>query len=153
MISLNSNDLEYYKQQNMTYSEKLESYFDNEKPGHHSIERENALYLADALTHYPFPHEDSIKEMFLNRVRKSLDSIRETKVEKGIVIWNIYNMSYIVKSKDITIAFDLIRLTHSLIKEGDEDLHKDLIKNIVDLCDALFLSHNHDDHADPFVAK
>ncbi len=153
MISLSSNDLEYYKDQNMIFSEKLESYFDNENPGYHSIERKNALFLTDALAHYPFPHDDSIKEMFLNRAKKALDSIRETKVEKGVVIWNIYNMSYIVKSKDITIAFDLIRFTPSLIKKGDEDLHKNLIKNIVDLSDVLFLSHNHDDHADPFVAK
>ena len=153
MISLSLKDLEYYKSQNMIFSEELEEYFDNEEPGYHSIERKNALYLADSLAHYPFPHDDSLKEMFLNRVRKALDSIRETKVETGVVVWNIYNMSYIVKTKDITIAFDLIRLTHSLIKENDEDTHNNLTQKMIELCDVLFVSHNHDDHADPFVAK
>ena len=153
MISLSSNDLEYYKLQNAMFSEELESYFDNEKPDYHSIERRNALYLADALTHYPSPHDDSLKEMFFNRFKKALDSIRETKVEAGVVIWNIYNMSYIVKTKEITIAFDLVRLTPSLIKEGDEDTLNNLTQKMIELCDLLFVSHNHDDHADPFVAK
>ena len=153
MTLLSLKDLEYYKSQNMIFSEELEEYFDHEEPGYHSIERRNALYLADALAHYPFPHDDSLKEMMLRRFKKALDSIRETKVETGVAIWNIYNMSYIVKTKDITIAFDLIRLTPSLIRKGDEDLHKSLTKNIIELCDLLFLSHDHDDHADPFVAK
>ena len=153
MISLSLKDLEYYKSQNMVFSEELESYFDNEEPGYHSIERKNALCLADALAHYPFPHNDSLKEMMLSRFKKALNSIRETEVETGVAIWNIYNMSYIVKTKDITIAFDLIRLTHSLIKEGDENTHNNFTQKMIELCDVLFISHNHNDHADPFVAK
>ncbi len=150
--SLSSNDLEYYKTQNVIFSKELGSYFDNEKPGYHSIERKNALYLVDALTHYPFPHDNCLKEMFLGRYEKALESIKETKVKTGAVVWNIYNLSYVVKTSEITVAFDLIRLPPSLRKEGDEDLHKNLAKKMVELCDILFVSHIHGDHADSFVA-
>jgi len=153
MASLSSNDLEYYKDQCKAFSDALEMYFDNEKPGHHSVERKNAFFLTDALTHYPFPHNDSLKEMFISRYKKAIKQIKETKVEKGVVIWNLYNMSYIVKIKNITIAFDLIRFTPALIKEGEEDLHKKILRELVELCDILFVSHNHDDHADPYVAQ
>ena len=150
---LSANDLEYYRSQNLVFSEELESYFDDEKPGYHSIERRNALYLVDALTHYPSPHDDCLKEMFLSRYKKALDRIKKTEVKTGAVLWNIYNLSYVVKTSDMTVAFDLIRLPPSLRKEGDEETHNKLAKEMVELCDILFVSHIHGDHADSFVAR
>ena len=151
--TLSSQDLDYYESQNSTLSNELELYFDNEKPEYHSIERKNALYLVDAITHYPKPHNNAIKDLFLNRYRKSLESIRETKVDSGLVIWNIYNMSYIVKTPEITVAFDLVILPDCMIKDNDESIHKNIMKEIVELCDVLFVSHNHGDHMDLFVTR
>ncbi len=150
--SLSEIDLKYYQNQNTVLTKNLDSYFDNENPGYQSIERKNALALADTITHYPAPHDDCIKELFLSRYKKAIESIEKTHVETGIVIWNVYNLSYIVKTKDITVAFDLIRLPGCLRKKDSEDFHKKLTKNLIDLCDVLFVSHIHGDHADPFVA-
>lgn len=151
--SISLNDLKNYKTQNIFFTKKLESFFDNENPGYNSIKRRDALYMVDDLTQYPSPHSDALKKMFLNRYKKALDSIRKTKVEKGVVVWNIYNASYIVKTKEITVAFDLIRLPYCLRKDGDEDRHKKLLKKMIGLCDVLFVSHIHGDHADSFVAR
>lgn len=151
--SLNSNDLKYYKNQNIVFTEELELYFDDNKHDYNSIERKNALYLVDAITHYPSPHNDCLKDMFLNRYVKTIESIKNTEVDEGVVVWNIYNMSYIVKSPEITIAFDLIRLPTSLRKDSNENIYKNTAKEIIDLCDILFVSHIHGDHADSFVAS
>ena len=148
--SVSLNDLKNSKTQNVFYTEMLEAYFDNTKPGYHSSKRKNALFLIDTLIQCPAPFDDSLKSMFLNRYKKALDSIKETKVEKGMVIWNIYNLSYIVKTKEITVAFDLIKLPYCLRKYSDDSLH--ITKKLVDLCDILFVSHIHGDHADSFVA-
>ncbi len=152
-VSLSQSDLDYYKEQNTIIVRKLGLYFDKDRPGYHSSERENALYLVDALTHYPSPHDDALKEMFLNRYQKALNGVRETQVNTGAVIWNVYNLAYVVKTKEITIAFDLIRLPQSLRKDGQEDIHKALAKEMAGLCDILFVSHIHGDHADAFVAR
>jgi len=151
--SLSENDLKYYKGQNTVLTKKLTSYFDNENPGYQSIERRNALALVDTVTHYPAPQDDCIKDLFLSRYTKVIESVEKTHVETGIVIWNVYNLSYIVKTKDITVAFDLIRLPGCLRKKGSEVFHKNLTKKLIDLCDVLFVSHIHVDHADPFVAE
>ncbi len=143
----------YYKGQNGVLTREIASWFDTAPPGYHSTERANALYLVDAITHYPFPHDDHLKEMFANRYKRALKGIRETEVISGAVIWNIYNMSYVVKTPEITVAFDIIRLPDSLKREGEEELHKQLAKELTGLCDILFISHIHQDHADPFVAR
>lgn len=150
---LSKQDLEYYKSQNAVLSSELVKYFDLGRPDFHSIERKNALYLIDAITHYPTPHDEYIKQMFLDRYKKAIASIKETQVQSGIAIWNIYNMSYVVKSSEITIAFDLTRLPPSLRTEGKEELYKNMARELVNSCEMLFISHVHQDHADAFVAE
>jgi len=151
--TLSPQEIEFLQNQDAVITAEIEHYFDNKKPGYHSVERKNELYLIDAITHKLKPHNNAIKEFFFNRYKKSLESIKNTKVESGIVIWNIYNMSYIVKSKDITVAFDLVLLPDCMIKEGEIKLHENVLTELIDLCDILFVSHNHEDHLDNFVAQ
>lgn len=151
--TLSKSDLEYYSKQTSTISKQIESYFDNEKPGYNSIERKNTLYLVDAITHNPKPHNDATKDLFFNRYKKALKSIKETKVNTGVAVWNIYNMSYVVKTPEITVAFDLVLLPDCMIKDGDKSTHEKNVSEIVELCDVFFVSHIHGDHADSFVAK
>jgi L-ascorbate metabolism protein UlaG (beta-lactamase superfamily) len=40
-----------------------------------------------------------------------------------------------------------------MIKEGEMKLHEKVLAGLVDLCDILFVSHNHEDHFDNFVAQ
>ena len=148
---LSDNDLKYYKSQNETFVKKIKNYFDSDIPAYHSVKRKNAFTLVDAVTHCPMPHDDCVKKMFFDRYEKALNDINNTDVKSGLAIWNIYNMSYIVKTKDVTVAFDLIRLPVSL--RQDEKSCKKLTKKLINLCDILFVSHIHGDHADAFVAE
>jgi len=129
----------------------IEPFFNNVKPPYASIERKNALYEVDDLTHLDLPHSDSLKDMFFNRYQKALDNIKATEVKTGAVVWNLYNMAYIVKTPDITVGFDLIRLPVCLQKGGSQK-YEDQALEAVELCDILFISHRHGDHADAFVA-
>lgn len=149
----NEKDLAFKEKQDALFSRKLETYFDTIPPQYHSLERRNTLYLADAIMHHPFPHNNSLKNLFLYRYKKTLANIKETKIDTGVVLWNIYNIAYIIKTAEITVAFDLIQLPSSLRIDGEEDMYKNLAEEIVELCDLLFVSHKHGDHADSFVAK
>ncbi len=151
--TLSPKELEFLRIQDSVLSNKTEHFFDFDKPGYHSNERKEALFLIDAITHDPKPHNNAIKDFFFNRIIKSLKSINATNVDSGVVIWNVYNMAYIVKSKDITIAFDLVLLPDCMIKGGEMEVHKKVFSEIVNLCDILFVSHNHRDHYDNYIAQ
>ena len=142
----------YHKKYGAAVAQELSIYFNDEHPPFQSLERRNALYLVDALTHYPTPHDDWLKDFFLGRYRTAIDGIEKTDVQTGAVIWNVYNMAYIVKTKEITVAFDLTCLPPSLREEGDGVRYEKRAKQLVDLCDVLFVSHIHGDHADGYVA-
>ncbi|AQQ71469.1 hypothetical protein SMSP2_01843 [Limihaloglobus sulfuriphilus] len=149
--TLSEADLDYYQDQNAVMCKFLCSYFEDHKPGYQSEQRKAALFLADTLTHYPHPHAKPLKDLFLNRYKTSLDKLKSTEVENGVAVWNVYNMSYIVKSADVTAAFDLIRLPESLRSQENKSIVNALAKEMVEYCDILFVSHEHGDHMDPFL--
>jgi len=136
-----------------TISRDLEDYFDQTNPPYDSLGRRNALYQVDALVnHHPRPYDDWLMDFFLSRYRKAVDGIKTTDVQTGAVVWNVYNMAYVVKTKEITVAFDLTQLAPALRDGSYGEQYEMLAKEIVDLCDILFVSHIHGDHADAFVA-
>jgi L-ascorbate metabolism protein UlaG (beta-lactamase superfamily) len=151
-VCFTQKDLIFINEQARQFLNLAESVFDYNKPDYFSPERKYLLWLTDAVLHYPSPYNDAVKAFFLRRYRKTLEEVRHTDVEKGVVIWNVYNMSYIVKTHEVILAFDLIRLPALLRIKGKEDLYNDLVREMVRECDILFVSHIHSDHADPFVA-
>ena len=64
-------------------------------------------------------------------VDKSVSEIRAAKVKRGAIIWKLYNMGYIIKTKDACFGIDLNQ-------PGSEKL--------VDLLDFVIASHIHSDH-------
>jgi hypothetical protein len=66
-------------------------------------------------------------------------------------IYHIYNMGYVVKTKKSTICFDLVRRKNS--EAAAFAIPDDVMSDLVFACDALFISHVHDDHADSWVAQ
>jgi L-ascorbate metabolism protein UlaG (beta-lactamase superfamily) len=64
-------------------------------------------------------------------------------------IYKIYNEGFIARTQSVTIAFDIVRgacAGKTLISEA-------LIRQVVNYCDVLFITHSHGDHADPVVAE
>ncbi len=110
-----------------------------------------ALLLMDAVMHDKYAaFRPPVQQFFHKQVEQALKEIETTKVEEGAMIWKFYDMGFIVRTKSVTLAFDLTRATSSDSKGFA--LNNDIMQRLVDQCDALFISHRHDDHADMWVA-
>jgi len=114
--------------------------------------RQTALYLFDAVMHDKYvAFRKPIQEFFHMRIKKALTEIKNTQIDEGAKIWKLYNMGFVVKTKSVTIAFDLVRAVSADCKEFE--LSNDIIKEFAKQCDVLFVSHWHDDHQDKIVAQ
>lgn len=114
--------------------------------------RQTALYLFDAITHDKYAaFRKPFQEIFYKRIEKAITEIENTKVENGAKIWKLYNMGFVVKTKSITVVFDLVRGVSADSK--DFILPDELIRRFAKQCDVLFISHWHDDHQDKRVAR
>lgn len=115
-------------------------------------ERRTALLLIDAVLHDKHAaRRVPVREFFHGRAEKALAALENTRVEKGAVIWKLYNMGFIVRTASVTLAFDLVRGNSA--KEADFALPDAVMDRFADQCDALFISHRHDDHADMRTAQ
>lgn len=112
--------------------------------------RKSALHMIDAVLHdVKAPERNSVQTFFHGRMKLALAELAETEVDTGAVIWKLYDHGFIVRTKSVTIAFDLIR-GHSAKADGFA-VSDELMEKIVVECDVLFISHHHGDHADETV--
>ena len=72
-------------------------------------------------------------------------------LEEGMKVYKLYNDGFIVKTKSVTVAFDLYR--GGATKESPSLISDETMQAIVAQCDIMFLSHNHPDHIDPVVVR
>ncbi|MFQ6064577.1 MAG: MBL fold metallo-hydrolase [Candidatus Bathyarchaeia archaeon] len=79
----------------------------------------------------------SLVRLIRARVQSMLREINETTVDSGAIVWRIYNEGFIVKTRNLTLGFDIACTW--LCPE---------IAGIADHADLLFMSHRHGDHAD-----
>lgn len=86
-------------------------------------------------------------ESRLNRVIVDLNKPHK----KGLKIYKIYNEAMIARTKSVNIAFDISRCRCRGFKE--RILPDELVNQIVERCDVMFLSHNHGDHVDRYVVE
>lgn len=110
-------------------------------------ERRLALFLIDGVLHDVYaPHRAAVQEFFKMRMDEALNEIEATEIEEGAVIWKLYNHGFIVKTATVAIGFDL---TGGGSVRVDEFMpFHDFERRLVEICDALFISHRHRDHAD-----
>ncbi len=71
-------------------------------------------------------------------VDKSVDEIKNTRITQGVIIWKLYNMGYVIKTKDACFAIDLV--------QPDS-------KRLVEILDFAIVSHAHADHFDKDFVK
>jgi len=84
----------------------------------------------------------SLVRLLQMQVQRIVKEINETTVESGIIVWRVYNAGFVVKTRNLTIGFD-VACTWLCPK----------IAEIADLVDLLFVSHLHGDHADVEVLR
>jgi L-ascorbate metabolism protein UlaG (beta-lactamase superfamily) len=113
--------------------------------------RKMALLLIDNVLHdEKAALRPAVQSFFRNRIETAIDEITTIKVEKGIIIWKLYNHTFVIKTPDVTIAFDLQKGTPGV--EGMQ-INDDLLLKLIRATDILFITHTHNDHASEWVAE
>jgi hypothetical protein len=116
------------------------------------LERTMALYLLDCIFHDVYaPLRPPVQEFLRSRMEVMAEHMERTEVEEGAIFWKLYSHSFVVRTKSVTIAFDLIR--PSVRFDTFYTDTRAAIGRIIDQCDVLFISHWHHDHADDWVAR
>jgi L-ascorbate metabolism protein UlaG (beta-lactamase superfamily) len=103
-----------------------------------------------------------VQQFFHARIERAVAEMEKTHPTEGLYIWKIYNHGFVVRTPTITVAFDLYRGPEAFRWDAptgrtpvacpDFPISKELTQRLVSQCDALFVSHEHRDHADPVVA-
>ena len=113
--------------------------------------RQKSLLLLDAVLHVDAaPEFLCLQTMFKDNAATVARELKSYSVSEGVRVWKLYNMGFVVKSADVTIGFDLVRAEYLYEKGFGVDY--DVMQEIIDECDILFVSHFHGDHADTWVA-
>ncbi len=114
-----------------------------------TLNRQMALVGLDLLLHDQRNDKAEPFYTFINRrMQRMLDDMAKP-VKKGLKIYKLYNDGFVIKSKDATVAVDLIPGgpgKHPFITDS-------IIYAIAGNCDAMFVSHKHGDHANLKIAK
>lgn len=116
------------------------------------VERTLALYLLDGVFHDVYaPQRLPVQTFVQKRIDQAAKDIKNTTVTEGAVIWKLYDHGFVVRTKTVTIGFDLIRPATRFDEFVTDS--KTEMGSIISECDVLFVSHWHNDHADEWVAR
>ena len=150
---LNQKDNDYLDRQAKVFLDTVQEILVKNRPAvPENRERGLAKLLMDAVFHEHFAaFRKPCQDFFHHQTDQLIKELEETKVEQGAIIWKVYNMGFIVRTKSVTLAFDLARGASS--GSPDFALSADETDRIVKQCDVLFISHRHEDHADKAVAE
>ena len=115
-------------------------------------QRRLALLVLDGVFHDKYAaYRKPVQEFFRSGFQRVIANMTDTPVTDGAMIYKLYNMAFVVRTPGATIAFDLTR--GGSAKAPGFTLPDDLMKQLVDQCDVLFISHRHGDHTDKVVAQ
>ena len=117
-----------------------------------SRERGLAKLLLDGVFHEHYAaFRKPVQDYFHQRIGKIATELETEKITKGARVWKIYDMGFIVRTASVTLAFDLV----TGITSGSEDfaMNAGEVNRLVKQCDALFITHRHEDHADRTIAE
>ena len=116
------------------------------------MERKLALLILDGVL-----HEDAaasrppVQEFLHKHIGRAVADMEQRRVDEGAQIWKLYNHGFVIRTATVTLGFDLVRGAY--LDEGRFAIEDAVMQRLVDQCDVLFISHQHEDHADPRVAQ
>ncbi len=150
---LSQKDNDYLDRQAKVFLDSVQAIISKYKPTiPENRERGMAKLLLDAVFHEHYAaYRKPCQEFFHFQTANLIKELENSKVEQGAMIWKVYNMGFIVRTKSVTLAFDLARGASS--GSPDFAMSADETDRIVRQCDILFISHRHEDHADKEVAE
>lgn len=100
---------------------------------HETWKAYRASWASDPALAREMENDHPVLYYFRYAADRAAEEMRNTRVEEGVVIWKLYNMGYVVKTRDACFAIDLV-------KPGAGKL--------TDLFDFAIVSHAHGDHYD-----
>ncbi|NUM55755.1 MAG: MBL fold metallo-hydrolase [Candidatus Hydrogenedentes bacterium] len=127
-------------------------------------ERTLALRLLDAVLHDTHsPNQPSVQAFYHARMERAIQQMEKSRTTEGMQIWKAYNHGFVVRTSSITVGFDLFRGPARFRWDGPEGrkgvdapgfpIPDAWADRLAAQCDVLFISHEHRDHADPYVAE
>lgn len=158
LLSLGQEPLHYWRQvdsfmiaqANKTFTLVHELLQDAPPSTAFSLKRQSALMHIDWVMHDTrLDHSAPVYQFIEDRIQHVVDDLAKP-VKKGVKVYKLYNHGFVVKSKTVTIAFDLIRGAN---RNHPPFISSQLMEQVVAHCDVLFVSHEHGDHADREIAQ
>jgi len=112
-------------------------------------ERRAALIRLDDVLHIESaPSKPLVQQFYQQRIEEAIADIEKTKVTHGAHIWKLYNHGFLVRTPSVSFAFDLVEG----IPVAGFELPAAWQARLVEQSDALFISHEHGDHASKKIA-
>jgi L-ascorbate metabolism protein UlaG (beta-lactamase superfamily) len=114
--------------------------------------RRSALLLMDGVLHDVYaPLRPPVQEYFKTRISRAIHEIEQSEITDGARIWKLYNHGFVIKTGTVCIGFDLVR--GKSVRVEQFSIEDDEMSRLIDLCDVMFISHYHADHAEEWVAQ
>ncbi|MBT9333131.1 MBL fold metallo-hydrolase [Paracidobacterium acidisoli] len=111
--------------------------------------RRAALQRLDDILHIQSaPDDPVVRQFYIHRIEHAIEEIRTTRVTSGMRIWKLYNHGFFVKTATVSFCFDLVPGA----PETSFQIPHNLVRQLAELSDAMFISHWHPDHANKGVA-
>lgn len=110
--------------------------------------RRLAFTALDAVLHETrYDDSDQFHGFIDKRIGRVAQQLRQS-AKSGLNIYKLYDDGFIVRTKQLTAGFDICG-NRKNVKVIPDDLLRELVNN----CDIIFITHKHQDHADPLVVK
>ncbi len=128
---------------------KVEAYLASRPPVKpNDAEREAILKTLDApMLDLAIGRNPAAGRFFRDRISFFIADFDSVQVASGAVIWKLYNHSTAIKTRNLTIAVDLIQGMDRISWDFDE------LKKFISKVDVLLITHEHHDHADIRVIR
>jgi L-ascorbate metabolism protein UlaG (beta-lactamase superfamily) len=112
--------------------------------------RRPVLQRLDDIFHMKSPAESpAVKSFLRTRTDVAITQMEQDRGTKSDQIWKLYNDGFVVRSGGVTVGFDVIP---GVPRTGCVISHEQLIRLLAQI-DVLFISHEHEDHANREVAE
>jgi L-ascorbate metabolism protein UlaG (beta-lactamase superfamily) len=112
--------------------------------------RRAALIRLDDVLHIKSAPDNALAQVFYRqRIEGAVQELEQTRIVEGMRVWKLYNHGFVVRTPTVTFAFDIVpgALRSEFVVPGE------ILRRLVAQCDALFLTHAHNDHVNPEVAR
>ncbi len=129
------------------------------------LERRLALRIIDGVAHETYaPMRPPFQGFYHRRMADAVAAMESTHVSEGALIWKLYDHGFVIRTKSVTLAFDLYRGAEATVGQRADGKSRllpcpgfpipdALAARLAAQCDVLFSSHAHRDHVDEFIMK